>query len=181
MRKIPTIFQRDWKGDPSRVLNEPNPECEWVFQGYGTTTRKYDGSCVLIRNGKMFKRREIKPGGLEPPDFELVERDAETGKSVGWVPVGDGPEDKYHREAFTFDHADGTYELLGPKVQGNAEHVAFASLQRHADAEKFTVPRNFAEIRDFLTTLDIEGLVFHHPDGRMAKIKKRDFGLPRKP
>ena len=25
--------------------------------------------------------------------------------------------------------------------------------------------------------LDIEGIVWHHPDGRMAKIKRRDFGL----
>jgi hypothetical protein len=27
--------------------------------------------------------------------------------------------------------------------------------------------------------IDIEGLVFHHPDGRMAKIKLRDFGMKR--
>jgi len=34
--------------------------------------------------------------------------------------------------------------------------------------------------REWLKGRDIEGLVFHHPDGRMAKIKKRDFGLKRK-
>jgi hypothetical protein len=26
---------------------------------------------------------------------------------------------------------------------------------------------------------DMEGIVFHHPDGRKAKIKKRDFGQKR--
>jgi len=36
-------------------------------------------------------------------------------------------------------------------------------------------------LRDWIKPLDIEGLVFHHPDGRMAKIKKRDFGFRRKP
>lgn len=43
------------------------------------------------------------------------------------------------------------------------------------------VPRTVSELRDWLSSRDIEGLVFQHPDGRMAKIKKRDFGLPRKP
>lgn len=27
--------------------------------------------------------------------------------------------------------------------------------------------------------MNIEGIVFHHPDGRMAKIKLRDFGISR--
>jgi hypothetical protein len=34
-------------------------------------------------------------------------------------------------------------------------------------------------LREWLLDRDIEGLVFHHPDGRMAKIKLRDFGLKR--
>jgi len=39
-------------------------------------------------------------------------------------------------------------------------------------------PRTFAQLRAFLTMSRIEGIVFHHPDGRMAKIKRRDYGLP---
>jgi len=48
----------------------------------------------------------------------------ETGKEVGWVPAGDGPEDQWHREAFEpqLGLPDGTYELVGPSIQGNAEH-----------------------------------------------------------
>jgi hypothetical protein len=34
-------------------------------------------------------------------------------------------------------------------------------------------------LREFLAAHDVEGVVFHHPDGRKAKIKKRDFGLKR--
>jgi hypothetical protein len=52
-------------------------------------------------------------------------------------------------------------------------------LLRHADAEILDAPRSFDELREWLAGKDIEGLVWHHPDGRMAKIKLRDFGLPR--
>lgn len=41
------------------------------------------------------------------------------------------------------------------------------------------VPRDFDGIKAWLSGKDIEGLVFHHPDGRMGKIKLRDFGLKR--
>ena len=42
-----------------------------------------------------------------------------------------------------------------------------------------TAPHTFAELRAFLAGQDLEGLVFHHPDRRMGKIKLRDFGLKR--
>ena len=56
-------------------------------------------------------------------------------------------------------------------------------LVRHAFADIFDPepPRTFAELRRWLAGQDIEGLVWHHPDGRMAKIKRRDFGLERVP
>ena len=37
----------------------------------------------------------------------------------------------------------------------------------------------FDGIRDYLRAHDMEGVVWHHPDGRMAKIKARDFGIKR--
>lgn len=39
----------------------------------------------------------------------------------------------------------------------------------------------FQQLVDFLSDRDTEGIVWHHPDGRMCKIKKRDLGLPRLP
>lgn len=181
MQKIPTIFERDWNGDRSRVIDKPNPACDWVFRGEGCATRKIDGTCCLVRDGKFFKRRELREGDAQPEGFNMVTADEETGKIIGWVPVGDGPEDRWHREAFMVGHfADGTYELIGPKVQGNPEHAFVHMLVAHELADQFhDVPRNFDAIREWLTGRDIEGLVFHHEDGRMAKIKLRDFGLKR--
>lgn len=180
MKKIPTIFERDWNGDRSRVTPQVHPGCEWVFAGEGVATRKYDGTCCMVRDGKLYKRREVKAGQQTPPDFESSGTDEETGKTVGWVPVGDGPEDAYHREAFNAWHADGTYELLGPRIQGNLEQRGAHTLQAHALARTYPdAPRDFEGLKAWLAGKDIEGLVFHHPDGRMAKIKLRDFGLKR--
>lgn len=40
-------------------------------------------------------------------------------------------------------------------------------------------PRAFDALREYLRGRDIEGVVWHHPDGRMVKIKGKDFGLKR--
>lgn len=182
VRKIPSVFERDWDGDPALVVDVPVEECAWVLAGEGVATRKYDGSCCLVRDGTLYKRHQVRPGKPAPEGFELVETDELTGKSVGWVPVADVPEDRWHREAFKragWSLPDGTYELLGPKVNGNPERLEEHVLIAHADAEPYIVPRSFEGIRDLLAELDVEGFVFHHPDGRMAKIKQRDFGIRR--
>jgi hypothetical protein len=179
MIKIPTIFVRDMSKQPALVLNAWVAGTEWVRDGEGIATRKYDGTSCMVRDGKLYKRRELRQGDISPSDFESLGTDENTGKTVGWVPVGDGPEDKWHREAFDRPHADGTYELIGPKIQGNKDglkerHV----LLLHAAADQFTeAPRTFSGLRHFLEEHVIEGLVWHHPDGRMAKIKRRDFGI----
>lgn len=180
MKKIPTIFKRN----PERmkdILPEQNPACEWVFAGHGTATRKYDGTCCLVRGGKLYKRREVKPGHAVPPGFVQADFDGATGKTVGWVPVDPANvDDKWHIEAFTAGIPDGTYELVGPKIQGNPEGMESHVLLKHSDAQTFhDVPRTFDGLREWLEARDIEGLVFHHPDGRMAKIKKRDYGMAR--
>ena len=184
MKKIPTIFERDWD-DRSRVIDKPHPDCAWVFAGEGHATRKIDGTSCMVSAGALFKRREIKHGQVPPPDFVLVDRDVETGKTVGWVPVGDGPEDKYHREAFAraVNLPDGTYELVGPSIQGNPEGYPENELVPHTLqrlALPIQPPRNFDGLRAwFGAEPTLEGIVWHHPDGRMAKIKARDFGLRR--
>ena len=53
-------------------------------------------------------------------------------------------------------------------------------LLRHADAEQIRpFSLTFEGIRDTVRTLraddGCEGLVWHHPDGRMCKVKARDF------
>lgn len=182
MKKIPTVFERDWDGDRSRVTPQVHEGCEWVLAGEGDATRKLDGTCCLVRDGQIYKRRELRDGDPTPAEFEEVDHDIETGKTVGWVLVGGGPEDRWHREAFEAAGfpADGTYELVGPKVQGNPEKVPMHTLIPHSMCEVLSdAPRTFEGLRDWLAGRDIEGLVFHHQDGRMAKIKLRDFGLKR--
>lgn len=177
MNKIPTIFVRDMSRQPALVINEWVPGTEWVREGEGVATRKYDGTSCLVRAGKLYKRRELRPGDIAPPDFESLGTDENTGKTVGWVPVGDGPEDRWHREAFNGE-LDGTYELLGPKIQGNKERRTAHTLQAHRAAEQYPhAPREFDALRAWLAENVIEGLVWHHPDGRMAKVKRRDFGF----
>lgn len=181
MKKIPTLFIRDFENNPRFVKEEINPDAQWVIDGDGVATRKYDGTCCLVENGKLWKRYEVKRGKDEPFGFRLADHDTITGKKQGWVEVGNGSEDKWHREACgespdKVDLLDGTYELIGEKVQGNPERVEGHKMIAHKYAEKYTdVPRTFSGIREWLKDKDIEGLVFHHSDGRMVKIKKRDF------
>ena len=177
MKKIPTIFLRDFANNPQFVTTQWHSECEWVRDGEGRATLKHDGTSCLVRDGKLYKRREVKPGQNEPPDFESLGTDPETGKTVGWVPVSpDDPNDRWHREGFT-GQSDGTYELMGPKVQGNRENLNKHHLLKHGGILLIDAPRTFDELRVYLDQNVIEGIVWHHPDGRMAKIKRRDFGF----
>jgi len=183
MKKIISLFQRNYDGD-HLVRDEVVPGAEWVLNGEGVATRKYDGTCCLIKDGFLYKRYEAKK---EPPEgfIPAQDRDAVTGHWVGWLLCRrDDPADKYHWEAIDNDPKlrllDGTYELIGPKVQGNPEGLAKHILQPHHYAERYhDCPRTFNEIKEWLRGRDIEGVVFHHPDGRMVKIKAKDFGLRR--
>jgi hypothetical protein len=184
VKKIVSLFQRNYDGD-RLVRNEVVPGAEWVLLGEGVATRKYDGTCCLIRGGRLYKRFEVKAGGKAPGDFEpATDVDEVTGKQQGWVPVGDGPDDCWHREAFAaiaVELVDGaTAELCGPKVQGNPEKLAKHTLIFHSSAERLPdCPRDFDGLKAYLASKDIEGIVWHHSDGRMVKVKKRDFGLKR--
>lgn len=179
MKKTPNLFTIN--PDNGRITTKPNPQAAWVFRGEGVATRKYDGSCCKVEGGKLWKRREVKKGKPIPNDFVFAGYDQITGKTVGWMPVTNNQEDKWHNEAFGTDkYDDGTYELCGPKIQGNPESLPCHILIAHDKATSYhDVPRSFDGLRQFLERMDIEGLVFHHPDGRMAKIRKKDFNLRR--
>ena len=181
MKKIPSIFLRDFDGNPSLVKDVPDPAATWVFLGEGVPTRKFDGTCCLVRGGKLYKRLDCKRGKTPPTNFEPCgPADPVTGHHVGWVPVGDEPDSRWHREAFAAQPnlPDGTYELCGPKLQGNPEGQVAHVLIPHGVEKLADVPRGFDALKEFLRERPIEGIVWHHPDGRMAKIKRTDFGWP---
>jgi hypothetical protein len=184
VKKIPSLFQRNYDGD-RQVRDEVVPGSEWVLAGEGVATRKWDGTSCMVRDGQLYKRYDAKAGKTPPAGWEPCEEapDEHTGHWPGWLPVGDGPDDRWHREALAeFDgvvpDGDGTYELCGPKVQGNPEHLDCHRLIPHGDYGLLDAPRTFDAIRAYLGEAPIEGIVWYHPDGRMVKIKRRDFGLP---
>lgn len=183
MKKIISLFQRNYDGN-RLVRDEIVPGAEWVQAGEGLATRKWDGTCCLLRGGRLYKRYDAKKGKTPPPGFEPAqEPDPVTGHHPGWLPVGDGPEDEWFRAglAMSMPHEDGTYELCGPKVNGNPECFTDHCLIRHGAHEVYDAPRDFAGLRAFFATAGIEGIVWHHPDGRMVKIKAKDFGIRRSP
>jgi len=77
---------------------------------------------------------------------------------------------------------DGTYELCGEKIQKNPEHLINSELIRHGREVLPISDFSFEGLRNYLSNpdIDIEGIVFHHKtDGRMCKIRKKDFGFKR--
>ena len=179
MKKIPTLFLRDFDRDPRYVTREPNPACGWVFEGEGIPTRKADGTCMMFDGTTWWARREVKPGKTPPPGFVPVDADDTTGKTMGWEPAPASAFAKFHAEAVSgqlvTNWPAGTYELVGPKVNGNPERLGRHELWAHAAAEVLDAPRDYDGLAAWLATFDGEGIVWHHEDGRMAKLKRRDF------
>lgn len=186
MKKIPTLYLRD-PDDMRYVTCEVHPDCKWVLDGEGVATRKYDGTCVMYDGERWWARREVKPGKQAPAGFVQVDHDEVTGKTVGWEPMEQSAFARYHAEAVSNQNSTGitgwprgTYELVGPKVNGNPERVDRHELWAHAAAEALDdFERTFDGLRAAVIAhhhlTRAEGIVWHHPDGRMAKLKARDF------
>jgi len=200
VQKIPTLFVRN-PDDRAHVLDEVTPGCEWVIAGEGAATRKYDGTCVMYDGTAWWARREVKPGKNIPDNYRIVQHDENTGKLVGWEPMAQSSFAKYHAEALDAPWgiadakpsgrwappmqpvANATYELCGPKVTGNPERIEDGHLLiRHGYTaavdrdEMASLPATFDGLHSWLHARpQWEGIVWHHPDGRMAKLKARDF------
>ena len=181
MQKIPTIFVRDGN---FKVGPAWHPDCTWVRDGEGAATEKLHGTNVrlTLRSGhcvRVEKRRN--PSKANKAD----------GITDPWY-VDTNLDDKWILDAVLCTDTelwpDGEHccEALGPKIQGNA-----LGLERHvcvpfdlwAPHYELWADRSFTTLRDLVTTLPslyspghvAEGIVFHHPDGRRAKIKGKDF------
>ncbi len=184
MQKIPTVFVRD-EQDRRRVTADVTSGCEWVLAGEGIATRKYDGTCCMFDGERWWARREVKAGKAPPQGFVDVAHDHVTGKTVGWMPMESSSFAKWHAEAVA-DYPGGcavpdTYELCGPKINGNPEGFDCHVIVRHSGAMTLRSTLDldtFAALKSFVLWAGdegYEGIVWHHPDGRMAKLKARDF------
>lgn len=219
MKKIPSVFLRDYETIPligsetairSTVIDgkvshlpinqkttkgrflatqQVTPGCEWVLNGEGIATRKWDGTAVMFDGFFWYKRYDAKHGKTAPEGFlPCQEPDQITGHWPGWVKVDfDSNADKYIAEAIRNTYPKGlgelgagTYEAIGPKINGNKDKGAFHHLQKHGEynIQLTSNDLSYEGIKYVLEFLwQMEGLVFHHPDGRMAKVKRADFGM----
>ena len=182
MKKVISFFKRDYEGN-HQVYDEVVEGAEWVVAGEGRATEKIDGTSCAIVGGLLYKRYDAKKGKAPPCGFIPAQAPDEiTGHWPGWIPMSDiDPQDKWHRQAWEGggkDLPEGTYELIGPKVQGNKYNLTEHQLRPHGDVTLEDVPVNFDGIRNYLENHpEYEGIVWHHSDGRLVKIKRRDFGF----
>jgi hypothetical protein len=182
MEKIPTLFERD---DRFQVVDRPRAECAWVFDGAGVGTEKLDGTNIrlTVRSGQIVRVEKRRNPSKAQKQAGVID---------GWyVDTDNSPEDKWILAAAentdVTGWADGEHscEALGPRIQGNplalAEHLCIPfDFQAPTYSD---VPRDYQDLQAYLATLEskfspgnlAEGIVFHHPDGRRAKIKRKDF------
>ena len=202
MKKIPSLFKRDYEGS-RQVYDEVVPGSEWVIEGQGIATELVDGEPCLIEGGRLFRKLtvtgELVRDGKTPDGWKASAEgpSPKTGRWPGWVPVGLSAEDCHHREAVDLGEVyytvspkeripmagpfhsapDGTYELVGPKICGNPYRLSCHKLVLHGLDRSRRVPRTFIGLRNFFAVCPIKGIVWHHSDGRMVKVKRKDFGF----
>ena len=183
MKKMKTLFKRTFdSGHVANTVNEVTPGCEWVLQGEGKATQKLDGTCCLIKDGKLYARFDYKPGRKLPDGAIPCQEEADpiTGHFPHWVEVKDQPQYKWHKIAFENSTGleDGTYELIGEHFANNPEKVEHGDiLVKHGSIILDNVGRDYDSIKEYLRTHYIEGIVFHRENGDMCKIKRTDFNF----
>lgn len=64
---MPTLFVREFENGHKVNINDAvTPGCKWVLAGIGIATCKVDGVCVLVDNGRLYKRYDAKAGKPVP-------------------------------------------------------------------------------------------------------------------
>jgi len=182
MKKISTLFKKNPE-NLGLVINEINPDNQWVIDEKADATRKFDGTATAIIDRALYRRYDVKKGRSVPIGaIPCQEADAITGHHPHWLLCDRSkPEDKYFFEAFDKieNKSNGTYELIGEKIQGNPERVVGHILVEHGKDFISLKDYSFESIKHILEVADIEGIVFHGKDGKMCKIRKSDYGIKR--
>ena len=189
MKKIPSLFKRNYK--THNIYDEITEGCEWVIKGEGTPTRKFDGTACMIMNDKLYKRYDYKKGRRIVVTVDNIPcqeaPDPETGHWPWWVPIEKN--DKYHKEAFErmpIIKLDGTYELCGPKINGNPEGFKEHVLIKHGCEILENCPTQYDVLPQYMIDKKIEGIVWYRngylidEEIEMCKVKLKDFGIKRR-
>lgn len=188
MKKIPTLFKREFEGhNIVRVLPELSDESlQWVLDGEGIATVKWDGACCAIINGEFYKRYDAKNGKPIPEGAIKCQEEADpiTGHLPCWVKVDpNNPSDKWFIEAenrvkYTKTQVVPfrTYEAVGKHFNGNPYNMEYDTLIPHGINE-IEVDRTFEGIKQYLEAVYHEGIVFWKDGEPKCKIKRSDFGF----
>jgi len=132
----------------------------------------------MVKHGLLYKRRLIKSGKPIPKGFIHVETRPDNGKTLGWVPVSINNSDHKYFLVPPIPTEDGTYELVGEKVQGGLYGKKYKFLKHGSNILIDDVPTDFHGLEAYLANSDIEGIVWWKDDEPIAKIKRVDFGIP---
>lgn len=185
VKKIPTLFVREYDDGGIILTREVLPGLEWVLKGEGEATEKVDGAACAIINGVFYKRFDAKRG-KEPPKGAIPcqpEADLITGHWPHWVKVDTRVSaDKWFVQAWANTPwidgmSDGTYEAVGLHFQKNPYGLDADFLEKHGRIKVRDFPRDFDGMREYLRTHFIEGVVFWKDGEPKCKIKRSDFGF----
>lgn len=192
--KIQCPFVRNDKTGFYRVINKINPGYEWVFQDSGVlAVDKLHGTnvCCFFKDGTLISI-DNRENRIAEKEFIFSERGRNSYMFVmgilnaiekGWIPK---------------DFSGRLYgELVGPKINGNLHEsdtyyfVPFDYLKSSCHWKSWVQnqhPKDFDSISEWFKELPslfskrlfnknviAEGLVFYHPDGRMAKLRRDMF------
>ena len=194
MKKIPTLFVREYE-DHKVIGIKPeltSSDLQWVLDGDGIATVKWDGSCCAIIDGNFYKRFDAKEGRDIPEGaIPCCDPDPVTGHWPHWVPVNvEDSDSKWYIAAYLNSRnvwAEGTFEAVGPHFQGNPYKFEKDVLIPHGNhlidelnkklLDETPYERTFEQIRDYLSIHGIEGIVFWKDGEPQCKIKRSDFGF----
>lgn len=185
MRKIKTIFDRNWEGDKTlkNVYIEPNiPD----LLTQAVATEKIDGMNIRVtvrQNSVVRVEKRRNPDKIQKYKG-IIE--------PWYVDASDSSEDKWIMDAVKNtdfkEIPDGEWsgEAVGKNIQGNPlnlenNRVCFFTLNQAPIFED--VPTDYEGLKAWLpaqkskygNNCGIEGIVWHLPNGDMFKIKVKDF------
>lgn len=188
MKKMPTVYVVDYIDHRPTMTDKVDPKNQWVLDGLGEASVKYDGTACAVIDGKFYTRFDCKKGKTPPKNSIPCQPSADpvTGHWPHWTPVlASEPAHKHFITAYTNTvvdtSVDQTFEAVGPHFNGNKQKLDYDQLVVHGadivDELSYT-PITKEILRDYLENHHIEGIVFLNKNtGQRAKIRKKDFKL----
>ena len=160
---------------------------EWVENGEGVITEKLDGTSVrlTVRLGKIVRverrrnptREEKRPGIVIDPWYMDARTDDPQAKHILDAAL--------NTDVTALPDGEYTAEAIGPFIQGNPLGLGYKVCVPHVLAPRYADSlRTYDSLRDkcidgvyslYSPGHIAEGFVFHHPDGRMVKLRFSTF------